>query len=159
MFESNYLAEERGKSVKGIILQVIFIMIPLSGLLIFLAYIANKDSSTAKMLVIFMVVPYSLAVAIFLIFALKLMIKRWNRTIKKLNIESGNLSVETFSIFWYMQKNYIAKTSNVILKERTFPWYGKERKEGVAIKIDNEELYFIKDYFGDYDKILNDISR
>jgi len=158
MYTSNYLAEERAKSVKLVIVQVIFLMTPLSGLFIYLMYIINKDSKTAQMLILFMVLPYSLAVAVFLIFAVRLMIKRWNRTISSLNIDSGNLTVKTFPIFWYRPRNYSSNISNITLENRSFQWYGKEKKEGIKIKIGNDDLYFVNYYFDDYDKILNNLS-
>ena len=160
MSESNYLANERGTAVKNIILQTIFLIIPLSGLMIFGMYLSNKDEPAAKMLVLVMIIPYILCITAYVIFLIKLMIKRWNRTINKIDIESDNLSIKTFPIFWYKQRNYVVKTSSVVLKNRTFPWYGKEKKDGLVIKINNqEELYLVEDYFDNYEKILSHLYQ
>ena len=160
MSESNYLANERGTAVKNIILQTIFLIIPLSGLMIFGMYLSNKDEPAAKMLVLVMIIPYILCITAYVIFVIKLMIKRWNRTINKIDIESDNLSIKTFPIFWYKQRNYVVKTSSVVLKNRTFPWYGKEKKDGLVIKINNqEELYLVEDYFDNYEKILSHLYQ
>ncbi len=160
MFESNYLAADRKIAIKNIILQTIFLIIPLSGLMILGMYLANKDKPTAKMLVLVMIVPYILCITVYVIFVIKLMIKRWNRTINTINFESSKVTLETFPIFWYKPKQHVVSAPELIIKKTTFPWYGKEKKEGVVIKVDNQnELYLVKDYFDDYEVILNNLYQ
>ena len=158
MFESNYLAIDRCRSVRSTAFQLIFLGLPLGGLIAFVMYLANENRHNAQVFILIVIVPYTLFATFFVGYATILMIKRWNRTINKIDIESGNLSAETFPIFWYKSKRYVIKVSDVILNNTTFPWYGKEKKEGIVIKVGKEELYFVKDYFDDYESILNSIS-
>ena len=159
MSESNYLTTQRGRSVRNIFLQSILIVLPLAGFLIALMYFANKNNHNAKVLITVAVVPYSIGTSIYIIYIMNLLVKRWNRTINIINFESEKVNLETFPIFWYKQKKFTINISRVTLKKTVFPWYGKEKKEGIVIKINNkDEFYLVKDYFDDYETIKNQLN-
>ncbi len=160
MFESNYLATQLSRLVRNIFLQSILIVLPLGGFLIALMYFANKNNHNAKILITLAVVPYSIGISIYIIYILNLLVKRWNRTINTINFESRKVTLETFPIFWYKPKQYVVSAPELIIKKTTFPWYGKDKKEGVVIKVNNQnELYLVKDYFDDYEVILNSLYQ
>jgi hypothetical protein len=158
MFESNYLANDRGRFVRNNTFRLFLLGVPSGGLLAFLMYLGNQNRRNAQVFILVVIVPYTVLMTLYLIYVAVLWIKRWNRTIHKINIESGNLSIETFAIFWYKPIIYAVKVSDVIIKKSAFVWYGKEKKEGLVIKVGREELYFVKDYFDKPESILNFLS-
>ncbi len=82
--------------------------------------------------------------------------KRWNRTIREINFQNNNIIVNSFPILWLKSQNYFLPLSEVIVNKSIFEWYGKEKKDGITIKISNKlKLYLVKDYFDNCDEILN----
>ncbi len=160
MFKSNYLATQQSRSVRYNAIQSTFIGIPFGGVLIFLMYFANKGREKTQILISMTVVPFAVALIVFIGFMIRLMIKRWNRTINTINFESGKVTLETFPVFWYKPKRYVVSAPELIIKKTTFPWYGKDKKEGLVVKVNNQnELYLVGDYFDDYEVILNSLYQ
>ena len=91
------------------------------------------------------------------------MIKRHNKTIKEIDVSENGIGVETFPALWLKSQKIIEPFSKINTRHFVFPWYGKgkpDKKEGIVITINgNEDLYLVKEYFDDYDKILSRIRK
>lgn len=154
------MASERGRFIRNNIYQIFFIAFPIVGSIYFLIYLSSIDSKNAIVFFLVVILPEMLILSLFFVFVTRLMMKRWNSTINAINFENGKMTLETFPIIWYKPKKYIMNIPDLSFKKSIFSWYGKEKKEGVLIKINNQnELYLVKDYFDDYEVILNKITQ
>jgi len=153
MFEINSLGNKRDGYVKreayrGLIIGPIF-----SVLMIFLTYL-----SMSKWIVFFYVTSPFLVILMLLGFVYSpiLMLQRHNRTICSININNKTVSINTFQALWMKPRFFVWKKENMMIKFSKFNWYGKETKEGIVLKTENnKEYYLVKDYFTNYEEIKN----
>ena len=149
MYIANDVAFQRGRFVKSNALKNFYFGLPLVGLINFLAY---ESHSTNEGAVIFFcaILPVEVIFYLAFMFWTVRMIKRWNRTIKTIEIQNGQISISTFDVLWLKPKVYSESVSEVGLRQSAFEWYEKNRSEGWLVKIDtDDELYLVKDYFDD----------
>ncbi len=159
-FESNYVAIDRGKAVRNNSFQILFLVIPFFGLLIFSLYLVNINIKEAQVFVLVVLAPFMLALVVFFVFITLLMMKRWNRTITKIGFENNKSYITTFPVLWLTSKYFDLPISSISFSKRNFSWYSKEGKEGLMLRIGDgkDELYLIKDYFDDYESISRDLA-
>lgn len=125
-----------------------------------LTYIILSYISMSKWLAFFYaVLPFFILMMIFFfVVAPVIMLKRHNKTIKKISFEEGDIIIEVFSALWMKSKEYKFSNDAIKVSNSRFPWYGKKReiKEGYTIKAEpNKVFYLVKDFFSDsdFDKI------
>lgn len=86
-------------------------------------------------------------------------LNRQNRTISEVSFSNEDVIIKTDKILWLKAKEYKIKKSMIHIKNRRFDWYDKNTyKVGASIFVIDKELYLVKDYFDDYDNILNIFS-
>jgi hypothetical protein len=121
-----------------------------------LTYIILLYISMSKWLAFFYtVLPFFILMTIFFfVVAPIIMLKRHNRTIKKISFEEGNIIIEVFSALWMKSNEYKFPKKVITISNSRFRWYGKkgEEKEGYTIKAGHDRtFYLVKDFFSDSD--------
>ena len=157
MFIGNDEAFKRDRIVKGNAFKNFYFGLPLFGLITFLMYESHSPTRDRSFFFFCVVVPFEVAFYLFFMWSTARMAKRWNNTIKTISFENGEMVAETFDVLWLRSKAYSIPTKEVIFKQSVFEWYAKNgRSEGYTIKADtSSDLYFVKDYFDEYDEVVS----
>lgn len=154
MYNVNDEGINRNKFVRNNVLQIIFIAFPLIGFVIFTRYLISEGEKRLFFLIV--ILPFSIALCTFFVFITGLMLKRWNRTIKEIDIQNNYIIVKTFSVLWLRSKYYSLSISECSVRKSIFEWYGKEKKEGITIiSAKKSKLFLVKEYFDDYQKFYD----
>ena len=151
MFEINSIGYKRDKYVKRESLKMLII-----GPIFSIAYLIVTYISMSKWVAFFYVTSPFLVILMLLgfVYSPLLMLQRHNRTICSINLSNETVSINTFQALWMKPKFFVWKKENLMIKFSKFNWYGKETKEGIVLKTeDNKEYYLVSDYFTDYEKI------
>jgi hypothetical protein len=159
-----YLVNDNGLNrnifVRKNVLQIFFLAFPASGFIVFLRYLNVKDDDSGTVFFLLVMLPFTLAIILLFVFVTIRMMKRWNHTIREINFETNRISITTFSVLWFRSKVYCVTFLDITIKESNFQWYGKEKREGLTIKIKNsDELYAVKDYFDDFEMVSSKLSN
>lgn len=87
------------------------------------------------------------------------MLKRLNKTIREINIETHKIEISTFKGPMLKSKTYTTSFSDLKVSQFKFRWYGKREKIGVIIHINGleKDLYLVKDYFDEYNNIISNL--
>jgi len=108
----------------------------------------------SKWLAFFYVIsPLLLILIIFLfIIAPSIMLKRHNKTVKRISFQDEYIIITVFDALWLKSKEYVIKRSNLKMSNSRFYWYGKQMREGIILK-DKIEYYLVFDYFTESEEI------
>ncbi len=151
MYKLNNIGENRLKYVSKEVIKG-FIVEPIVFLFIsFLVYLSIYSKSSVGF---FTVLSYILFMFLFSIFAKLRWLNKHNRTISKLEFLNGEVIIKTEKVLWLKDREYQLKKSDIRIENKRFKWYGKKiKKEGLSIFVNDLELYFVNDYFDDYEDI------
>ncbi|UBM61602.1 hypothetical protein LA303_09270 [Candidatus Sulfidibacterium hydrothermale] len=140
----------RDKYVKREAMKIFIIGPVYSIVMIFLTYL-----SMSKWIAFFYaVVPFFILMMIFfIIIAPIVMLKRHNKTIKRISFGEGYVVIEVFSALWMKSNEYKFPKNAIKVVKSKFPWYGRnEVKEGYTIKAGPDKIfYLVKDFFSESD--------
>lgn len=149
MFEVNEIGFLRDRFVRKEALKMLII-----GPLFSIIYLALSYISMSKWVTFFYAVsPLLLAMIIFLFIIAPLkMLKRHNRTIKRIRFEEGYITIDLFAALWMKSKEYKFHRNTLRVRDAKFHWYGKQIKEGLILK-DKDEYYLVLEYFTESEDI------
>jgi len=80
------------------------------------------------------------------------MLKKHNRTIKRIRFEEGYIIIDLFAALWMKSKEYKFHRNTLKVRDAKFHWYGKQIKEGLILK-DKDEYYLVLEYFTESEDI------
>ena len=149
MFEVNEIGFLRDKFVRKEALKILII-----GPLFSIIYLTLSYISMIKWAIFFYAAsPFLLLIVIFLfIIAPIKMLKRHNRTIKRIKFEEEFIIISVFSALWMKSKEYKFNRNTLKVRDSKFYWYGKQIKEGLILK-DKDEYYLVLEYFTESEDI------
>lgn len=155
MYKTNTEGQVRYKYVRKNVSQI-FILMPIVHLiLIFLVYLSVGSKS---ILGFYLILIWIFGFLIIFFWSTFRQLNRQNRTITEMDAIDENIKIKTEKILWLKAREYNAQKNNLQIKNRKFDWYGaKTGKDGLSIFVDNEELFLVKDYFNDYESIINQL--
>ncbi|NVN95611.1 MAG: hypothetical protein HXX18_10060 [Bacteroidetes bacterium] len=79
-----------------------------------------------------------------------------SRTISEIDIIKDIIFIKTDKILWIKAREYRIEKSKIHFKNRKFDFYNKNAvNEGLSVFVNNIELYLVKDYFDNYEDIIN----
>ncbi len=155
MYCANEYGFQRNTYIRKESIKIFFIVFPVLILMIFISYLSMYDW---EIFFYVFVLPFSVFMFSFFTYITLLMIKRWNHTIKKIEITHDKIAIQTFSTLGLKAINLNIFDSNIKIKSTSFSWYSKENKEGIMIIIKDKDLYIVKDYFDEFDEIAKLLS-
>lgn len=143
MFEVNEIGFLRDRFVRKEALKMLIIGPLFSIIYLTLSYISMTKWATffyaASPLLLFIII------FLFIIAPIK-MLKRHNRTIKRIKFEEEFIIIDVFSALWMKSKEYKFNRNTLKVRDSKFHWYGKQIKEGLILK-DKDEYYLVLEYF------------
>ena len=159
MYIVNDYGINRNRYVKTNVLQIFILAFPIAGFITFLRYLGSSGNKNGIVFFYIVILPFSIGIIALFLFSTLRMMKRWNKTIEQINFESNKIVAKSFSILWMKSMEYSFSFNEVKIKKSIFEWYGKEKKEGITITIENDfNIYIVKEYFDEYDIILNELN-
>lgn len=153
MFKVNEIGFLRDRFVRKEALKMLII-----GPLFSIIYLALSYISMSKWVTFFYAVSPLLIVMIiflFIIAPLK-MLKRHNRTIRRIRFEDGYIIIDLFAALWMKSKEYKFHRNTLNVRNAKFHWYGKQIKEGLILK-DKDEYYLVLEYFTESEDIIKQL--
>ena len=130
------------------------------GPLFSIIYIVLSFLSMSKWLAFFYVITPILffMMILFFIVAPIIMLRRHNRTIKEISFDKPKIVFKVFPALWLKSKRIVLNRDQFKVKKTFFNWYGKEKKKGIIITLENnEEYYLVSDFFDEYELIMKSI--
>ena len=86
------------------------------------------------------------------------MIKRHNKTICSIDFSENKIVIVVFQALWLKSKRIELNRDQFNTKEVIFNWYGKEKKKGVILRLENnDEYYLVSDFFSEKELIKENI--
>ncbi len=107
----------------------------------------------------FVTSPFLLLIGIigFIVAPIK-MIKRHNKTICSIDFSENKIVIVVFQALWLKSKRIELNRDQFNTKEVIFNWYGKEKKKGVILRLENnDEYYLVSDFFSEKELIKENI--
>jgi hypothetical protein len=157
MHTTNSLGIDRLKYVEKEMKKMLLIGPFLYSLSILLLFFSMSSKSVA--FAYFISGVFSIFYLIFGIYAPNLLVGRQNKTVFEIEFENNKVIVKTFDLLWLKAKMDSIRIEDLDFKNATFPWYGQVAKDGLRLRTKNQEYFLVKDYFDDYQKILDHFTN
>lgn len=118
-------------------------------------YILLTYFSMSKMVNFFYFIgPVLMFIMIFIFIVAPIrMLRKHNKTIKKICFEDENIIIIVFKALWMEPIEYKLERNKFKIIESSFNWYGKEIRKGLVFRQNGNEFYFVFDYFLESEQI------
>lgn len=153
---SNDTAVNKNKRANINLCGILFVLTPLLILIMFWEYMLRRDDKSALVFYSAVALPIALLVIILFIYVTNLSSKRWNNTIKSIDLDKQQVEIQTFDIIFKKARVVSFSKNEITIQKSTFEWYEKKKVfDGFTIKLKEQELYFVNVFFDKYEDITD----
>ena len=153
MYKTNYDGQLRYKNVSRNFIQIL-IFVPI--IHFFIVWLLYLSVGTKSILFFYSILVYVIVFLMFAFFSTFRQLNKQSRTISEIDIIKDVIIIKTDKILWLKAREYRIEKSKIYFKNRKFDFYNKNAvNEGLSVFVNNIELYLVKDYFDDYENIIN----